>query len=211
MPDSPDANRGKGATVKADEPFNLLIAGVGGQGVLTLGGLVVHAAVRAGLDVKQSEIHGMAQRGGSVSTHVRIGRKVFSPVIDEGAAQLLVALEKLEALRYLHYLAPDGLLIVDDRAIPPLPVSSGALEYPPDVLDRCRAHAARVEVYSGEALASTIASARMLNTCFAGIVSRHLPFDESAWHAALAECFAARHLEANRQAFDHGRQARPRV
>ena len=188
-------------------PFNLIIAGVGGQGVLTLSSLVVQTAVRAGYDVKQSEIHGMAQRGGSVSSHVRIGRRIFSPVIDEGTADLVLALEKLEALRYLQFLSPQGTLIVDDRQIPPLPVSSGAMSYPPDVLQRCRANAAHVEVYSGDALARSAGSPRMLNTCFAGILSGHLPFDETAWREAIAEYFAARQPEANLRAFETGRAA----
>ena len=191
------------------ETINLLIAGVGGQGVITLSGLVAHAAVLSGFDVKQNEIHGMAQRGGSVSSHVRIGRKIHSPVIDEGAAHVLLALEKLEALRCIQYLSPNGLLIVDDRAIPPLSVSTGAMEYPVDVLMRCRARAARIEVYSGDTLSESVGSARMLNICFAGILSKHLPFEESAWREAVAECFAARHLEANLRAFDLGRSAKP--
>jgi len=195
-------------TTRTDQ-FNLLIAGVGGQGVLTLGSLIVHAAVQAGFDVKQSEIHGMAQRGGSVSSHVRIGRKIFSPVIEEGTADIILALEKLEALRYPQFLSPDGLLIVDDRAIPPLPVSSGTMEYPPDVLDRCRLCATRVEVYSGDELAKAIGSPRMLNTAFAGILSRHMPFDESAWRQAITEQFADRHREANLHAFQTGRAAKP--
>jgi indolepyruvate ferredoxin oxidoreductase beta subunit len=194
---------------KAGDGFNLLVVGVGGQGVITLSSVVVHAAVRAGFDVKQSEIHGMAQRGGSVSSHVRVGRKIYSPVIDEGTADIVLALEKLEALRYPHFLAPDGLLIVDDRAIPPLPVSSGEMEYPPDVLERCRLFAGRLEVYSGDALAAAIGSPRMLNTCFAGILSKHLPFDESAWREGIAECFVSRHLEANLRAFETGRSAKP--
>jgi len=195
--------------LNTDETFNLLVVGVGGQGVVTLSGLVVHAAVRAGFDVKQNELHGMAQRGGSVSSHVRVGRKIYSPLVDEGAADVVLALEKLEALRHIHFLSPSGLLIVDDRAIPSLPISSGAMEYPSDVLERCRAHASRVEVYSGTALAEVTGSPRTLNTCFAGILSKHLPFDESAWREAIAERFAACHRESNLRAFEIGRSAVP--
>ena len=189
--------------------FNLLIAGVGGQGVLTLSDLVVRAAVRSGYDVKQSEIHGMAQRGGTVSSHVRFGRKILSPVIDEGTAHLLVALEKLEALRYLHFLSPGGALIVHDLEIPPLPVSSGAVPYPTDVLDRCRAAAAHVEVFAHDDLVQALESPRMINTCFAGILSRRLPFELTAWREAIAERFAARSPDANLRAFDIGCTLRP--
>jgi indolepyruvate ferredoxin oxidoreductase beta subunit len=195
--------------LSSNEAFNLLVVGVGGQGVLTLSSLVVHAAVRAGFDVKQSELHGMAQRGGSVSSHVRVGRKIYSPVIAEGAADVVLALEKLEALRYPHFLSPNGLLIVDDCAIPPLPVSSGAMDYPPNALERCRALAPRIEIYSGQALAEAIGSSRMLNTCFAGILSRHLPFGAWIWREAVADYFAGRHPEANLRAFDIGRSATP--
>lgn len=192
------------------DSVSLLIVGVGGQGVITLSDLIVRAALRAGFDVKQSEIHGMAQRGGSVSSHVRIGRRIHSPVIDPGCADILLALEKLEALRYLHYLASDGLLIVDDRAIAPLPVSVGEVEYPSDVLARCRERAGRIEVYDGEGLVRSAGSHRMLNTCFAGVLSRHLPFAETAWREAIEERFADRHLESNLRAFEIGRSARPR-
>jgi len=193
----------------ASGAFNLLVVGVGGQGVLTLSDLVVRAAVRAGYDVKQSESHGMSQRGGSVSSHVRVGPKVHAPVIDEGMADVVLALEKLEALRHVHYLAPGGLLIVDDRQIPPMPVSTGAMAYPADVLARCRERAARLEVYSGEALLATIGSARLLNTAFAGILSKHLPFAETVWRDAVAERFAGREPEGNLRAFEIGRQAEP--
>lgn len=190
-------------------PINLLAVGVGGQGVLTLSALVVSAAMEAGFDVKQSEVHGMAQRGGSVMSHVRMGQKVFSPVIEEGTADIIVALEKLEALRHIHYLAPDGVLIVEDRAIPPLPVSTGEMAYPPDVLEQCRTRAGRVEVYDGAALAEALGTARTLNTCFAGVLSRHLPFDEAAWRKGLESCFSARDLEANVRAFQYGRSIQP--
>jgi len=189
--------------------FNLLIVGVGGQGVVTLSDVVVRAAVRAGFDVKQAELHGMSQRGGSVVSHIRFGRKIYSPVIDTGSAHLLLALEKLEALRHVHFLSPEGLLIVDDRAIPPLPVSTGAMEYPPDVLERCRERAPAMKVYKGDLLAASLRSARMINTCFAGILSQHLPFDESAWREAVAERFAERSPEGNLEAFEIGRAAKP--
>ncbi|MCX8036959.1 MAG: indolepyruvate oxidoreductase subunit beta [Candidatus Sumerlaeia bacterium] len=190
-------------------PINLLVVGVGGQGILTLSALVVSAAMEAGFDIKQSEVHGMAQRGGSVMSHVRMGRKIFSPVIEPGTADMIVALEKLEALRHIHYLAPQGVLIVEDRVIPPLPVSTGEMAYPPDVLEQCRARAGRVEVYDGAALALALGTERTLNTCFAGVLSRHLPFDEAAWRKGLEACFSARNLEANVRAFQHGRSVLP--
>jgi indolepyruvate ferredoxin oxidoreductase beta subunit len=188
---------------------NLLIVGVGGQGVITLSDIVVRTALRAAFDVKQSEIHGMSQRGGSVSSHIRIGRRIHSPVIDIGTAGIVVALERLEALRHVHFLAPDGLLIVDDLAIPPMPVSTGTMEYPDDVLVRCRERAARMEVYRGTDLAQEIGTSRMLNTCFAGVLSRHMRIDEAIWSETIRERFATRKPEANLEAFALGRKAKP--
>lgn len=194
---------------QTDRPMNILIAGVGGQGVVSLSDLVVQAAFRAGLDVKQSEIHGMAQRGGSVCSHVRFDRRIHSPVIDEGTANILVALERLEALRHLHYLAPGGLLIADTLAIPPMPVSSGQMDYPPDVVEQCRARIRKCEWYHGLQLTQKVGDPRMLNTCFAGILSRRLPFPEEDWRAAIEERFADRGPEPNLRAFELGRSATP--
>jgi indolepyruvate ferredoxin oxidoreductase beta subunit len=195
--------------MREDKNVHLLIVGVGGQGVVTLSDLVARVVVESGLDVKQSEVHGMAQRGGSVSSHVRIGRKIHSPIIDPGSADVLLALERLEALRFLHYLSGDGLLIVNDRAIPPVMCNTGAMEYPADVLERCRANVARIEVYCGADLAQAVGSPLLLNTCFAGVLSRHLPIEAPVWQKAITDRLDDRQPEANLKAFQIGREAEP--
>jgi len=112
--------------------MNILVCGVGGQGVLLFSNIVADLALAAGLDVKKSEVHGMAQRGGSVTSHIRFEPKVYSPLIEEGTADIIVAFEMMEALRYIHFLRPDGKLIYDTHRIDPLPVSTGAVERPTD-------------------------------------------------------------------------------
>ncbi|HTW93137.1 MAG TPA: indolepyruvate oxidoreductase subunit beta [bacterium] len=112
--------------------MNILVCGVGGQGVLLFSNIVSELALTAGLDVKKSEVHGMAQRGGSVTSHIRYAPKVASPLIEEGTADIIVAFEMMEALRYIHFLRPDGKLIYDSHRIDPLPVSTGVVERPTD-------------------------------------------------------------------------------
>src|SRR5690554_5936565 len=112
---------------------NILIVGVGGQGTLLTSRVLGSLACKMGYDVKVSEVHGMAQRGGSVVTHVRFGDRVSSPLIEEGRADILLAFEKMEALRWIHYLKEDGMLIVNDQAIDPMPVITGAAQYPDDI------------------------------------------------------------------------------
>ena len=112
--------------------MNILVCGVGGQGVLLFSDIIAELALTARLDVKKSEVHGMAQRGGSVTGHIRYAPKVFSPLIEEGTADIIVAFEMMEALRYIHFLSPNGRLIYDPHRIDPLPVSTGAVERPTD-------------------------------------------------------------------------------
>jgi indolepyruvate ferredoxin oxidoreductase beta subunit len=122
---------------------NVLICGVGGQGVLLFSDVLSQAAMVNGMDVKKSEVHGMAQRGGSVTSHVRFGTKVFSPLIEEGTADFIVAFEQLEALRYLHFLSPTGWVLIDTLQWKPMPVLIGAAEYPSDVIERVKAAVSR--------------------------------------------------------------------
>lgn len=181
----------------------ILIAGVGGQGIILAGKLTAQAAIIAGMDVKTSEIHGMAQRGGSVTTHVRFGSKVFSPVIDEGTADFLLAFEKLEGLRNLKFLKPGGTVILNDHAIEPLPVLMGRETYPGDVEKRI---AARFPLLVVNAVAEAEASGnvRAANVVLLGALARRLPFPLSVWEKALDAVVPARFLEVNRRAFTRG-------
>src|SRR5512139_3981046 len=124
--------------------YSILIGGVGGQGVLLTSKIIAEAALLAGLDVKQSEVHGMAQRGGSVLSQVRFGEKVFSPVVNEGEADLMIGFEPLETARYLHFLRDDGTVVYNTRPIGTIGVSIGKETYPEDIHGPIRKHAAKV-------------------------------------------------------------------
>ena len=153
--------------------FAVMIVGVGGQGTLLTSRILGGIALSAGFDVKLSEVHGMAQRGGSVVTYVRYGDKVEEPIVEEGTADVLIAFERLEALRYANYLRPDGVLIVNDQRIDPMPVVIGAAEYPADILENL---SKEYKVYSVDAMgeAKKIGNPRVFNLIVLGIAAQHM-------------------------------------
>lgn len=181
----------------------ILIAGVGGQGIILAGKLAAQAATVAGMDVKVSEIHGMAQRGGSVTTHVRFGTQVFSPVIDEGTADFLLAFEKLEGLRNLKYLKPGGTVVLNDHTIEPLPVLMGKEKYP-DAVEQQIAARFPLLVIDAVAEAGACGNVRAANVVLLGALAHRLPFPVSVWEEALGSVVPARFLEVNRRAFQRG-------
>jgi indolepyruvate ferredoxin oxidoreductase beta subunit len=184
---------------------NILFAGVGGQGILTSSRVLALAAVHAGLDVKMSEVHGMAQRGGNVDTHVRIGKEVPSSLIPKGGAHFLVAFEKLEALRYLDFLRPDGTAFVCPMEIPPLTQSlkkdSG---YVKDI-DKILAERAPGLVWvDAVSMARKVGDLRMVNVILLGALSPRLPMSPEDWEAAIRERFPKKVQEACLKAFRMG-------
>ncbi|MDI6631976.1 MAG: indolepyruvate oxidoreductase subunit beta [Bacillota bacterium] len=181
----------------------ILIAGVGGQGIILAGKLAAQAAILGGMDVKTSEIHGMAQRGGSVVTHVRFGPKVFAPVIDSGGADFLLAFEKLEGLRNLKFLRPGGTVILNDQVIEPLPVLLGKATYPADVVEQIGARFPLL-VINALAEAEGCGDTRTANVVLLGALAHRLPFPRSVWEEALRAVVPARFLELNRRAFARG-------
>lgn len=184
---------------------NVLIVGVGGQGVITLSDLMSRAAALAGFDVKKSEVHGMSQRGGSVNSHVRFGPRVWSPLVEPGQAHLVLALEKLEALRYLPYLDPAaGSLLINDQRIDPIPVASGQMKYPDDPIGQCRAAAKRVTVINAKSEADKLGNPRLQSTLMAGAASVALGLPAEFWMAAIEARFPKKWLEPNRKAFERG-------
>lgn len=185
------------------EVTSILIAGVGGQGIILAGKVIGQVAVLAGLDVKTSEIHGMAQRGGSVITHVRFGPRVYSPVIDPGTADLLLAFEKLEALRNLGFLKSGGTVILNNQVIEPLPVLLGKQKYPEAVEAQI---ATRFNLICLDALAEAAAcgNPRAANVVLLGALAHRLPFSYPVWEEALAAVVPARYLDINRRAFARG-------
>ena len=192
------------------KPRNVAIAGVGGQGIVLASEIVAQAALLAGCDVKKNEIHGMAQRGGSVVSEIRFGREVFSPVIPGGEVDVLVALELLEALRHTHRLRMDGVVISDKARIRPAVRPPGAPDYPRDVAARLRRSANTVILVPAASLAEKAGSARAANTVLLGVLSRHLELPIEAWEGALRACLRPRLLEMNLRAFKLGRRRRGR-
>ena len=187
------------------EITNILFAGVGGQGILTSSRILALAAVHAGLDVKMSEVHGMAQRGGNVDTHVRIGHKVPSSLIPEGAAHFLVAFEKLEALRYMHFLRPGGTALVCPQEIHPLALNLRKDEsYVKDVDAVLLAHAPNLVWVDAVSMAKEAGDLRMVNVILLGALSARLPMKEEDWEAAIRERFSAKVQEACLASFKRG-------
>lgn len=182
---------------------SIMIVGVGGQGTLLTSRIIGKTALKAGLDVKISEVHGMAQRGGSVVTFVRFGDQVAEPIVHEGNADVLIAFEKLEAKRYAHFLKKDGILIVNDARIDPMPVVIGVEKYPENVIESLsKDHV----VYSldGEKIAQELGNVKVLNSIILGLSAKHIGFDKQTWLDAVVETVPPKTIEINKQAFLKG-------
>ena len=185
---------------------SIMIVGVGGQGTLLTSRIIGKTALKAGLDVKISEVHGMAQRGGSVVTFVRFGDQVAEPIVHEGNADVLIAFEKLEAKRYAHFLKKDGILIVNDARIDPMPVVIGVEKYPENIIESLsKEHV----VYSlnGEKIAQELGNVKVLNSIILGLSAKHIGFDKETWLNAVTETVPPKTIEINKQAFLKGYEA----
>lgn len=187
-----------------DTAVNILIAGVGGQGTVLASKILGQVAMMAGFDVKQSEIHGMSQRGGSVVTHVRFGKKIYSPLVAAGNADVIMAFEELEALRYLPYLKKDGLLIVNQQKMLPMPVIAGNADYPEDVVEEVTALGVKVKAAAASALAMEQGDARAANVVLLGILARHLDFPMELWQEAIRNTVKEKLIDMNLRAFAVG-------
>lgn len=191
------------------KPIDFVLVGVGGQGILLASDILCHAGMAVGYDVKKTDVHGMAQRGGSVVSHVRLAERVFSPVVSTGSADFLLAFEKLEACRSIGYLRPGGVAVVSDEAIPTLPLSGSPAPYPDDatisrILD---GRAARVSMVPAGSLAHELGNLKVANVVLLGSLSRHLDIPAEAWQAAIEERVPARFRALNHSAFEAGRAA----
>ncbi|MDD5762047.1 MAG: indolepyruvate oxidoreductase subunit beta [bacterium] len=184
---------------------DVFLAGVGGQGTLLASEVLCDAFLLSGFDVKKSEVHGMAQRGGSVTTHLRFGPKVFSPLIEPGKADLLIAFEKMEALRFAHYLRPGGAMVVNAQEISPPSVATGQEPYPHDVEKRLRAVTDRLHIVDALSAALSMREVRAVNMVMVGAASRFLPLPESAYEEALTARLPSMIVAVNVQAFRAGR------
>lgn len=186
--------------------LNILLVGVGGQGTILASKIISYVALAQGMDVKMSEIHGMAQRGGSVVTQVRMAEKVYSPIIEAGEADIIVGFEQLEAYRWVHYLKPGGTLIVNDQKISPLPVLIGAARYPSTILDDLKAKVPQVLVIPALQLALEAGNPKAANTVLVGTLAGKLDFPAEIWQAALEDRVPAKFLEINKSAFEAGKK-----
>lgn len=185
---------------------DILVAGVGGQGILLTSDIITQVAFEEGCDVKKSEIHGMAQRGGSVISEVRFGKKVYSPLIKTGEADFLLAMEKLEALRFIHYLKPEGVLIVNDLEIPPLPVSLGKEKYPANVFSLLREKTSQMIKVDAVRIAKEIGNLKTMNVVMLGVLSFFLPFSLFTWKNVIEKRVPSHSLDENLKAFEAGRE-----
>jgi indolepyruvate ferredoxin oxidoreductase beta subunit len=185
---------------------DILIVGVGGQGVLLASEIISAVALRAGLDVKKSEVHGMSQRGGVVSSHVKIAPRVYSPTIAQGQADILMAFEQAEGLRALNWMKKDGIAVVSHTTLIPAIVSSSKdLEYPKDPIATMQAKAPNVIPVPADKIAGELGNPRLVNTILLGVLSNHLSFSVTDWNEALKSKVKARFIDINLQAFERGR------
>jgi indolepyruvate ferredoxin oxidoreductase, beta subunit len=185
----------------------VLIAGVGGQGILRASDIFSRVIMAAGLDVKKSEVHGMAQRGGCVTSHVRYGVKVYSPLARKGNVDVLVSFEKMDTLRYLDYLKDDGSVIINTEEIYPPAVNLGEAIYPTDVIAKIRELSYQVKVIDAAPLALQAGNIRAVNTVLLGALSDCLPLSTETWEKVLKEAFPPKLIETNIVAFRLGRTA----
>ena len=184
---------------------NIMIVVVGGQGALLASKTLGQVLLDAGYDVKVSEVHGMSQRGGSVVTYVRYGDKVYSPIVDKGEADFIVSFELLEAARYTEFLRKDGQIVVNTQKIDPMPVITGAAEYPEDLVGKMSGAGIKIDALDCLTLAEQAGTSKAVNIVLMGRLSRYMDFPEEAWMSAIEKLVKPQFLEVNKKAFLLGR------
>jgi len=182
---------------------NIIITGTGGQGIVLASRIIANVAFKSGFDVKESELHGMAQRGGSVIGHIRFGKVVYSPNIPWGKADIMIALEELEALRYLHFLKPHGIIILNRKKI--LPSIEGK-EYPQNIELLLIEKGFIVKCIDAEAIAKQIGNPKVENSIILGFLSVLLPFKQKLWEEIIKSAVPLKTVEINLKAFNEGRR-----
>jgi len=190
------------------ETKSVMIVGVGGQGSLLASRLLGNVLLAQGYDVKVSEVHGMSQRGGSVVTYVKYGDKVYSPVIEKGEADAVISFELLEAARCLPYLKKGGHLITSTQQIDPMPVITGAAEYPTDLVEKIKAKGVDIVAVDALSLAEEAGTAKASNVVLMGVLASRMDYPEELWQKALEQCVPAKFLELNKKAFELGKNAK---
>jgi indolepyruvate ferredoxin oxidoreductase beta subunit len=181
-----------------------MIVGVGGQGTLLASRIIGNALIQQGYDVKMSEVHGMAQRGGSVVTYVKYGEKVYSPIVEKAGADIILAFEELEAARWISYLKKDGILIMNTQKINPMPVITGAAEYPSELTAKINGTVSRCISLDALSLAKQAGTVKAVNVVLIGVLAKAAGYDKDLWLEALGNTVPARFLEINKKAFELG-------
>lgn len=185
------------------ETKNIMIVGVGGQGTLLTSRVLGGVMQDGGYQVKMSEVHGMAQRGGSVVTFVRYGDEVFEPIVEEGCADVLIAFERLEALRYAHFLKKDGVIIINDQRMDPMPVVMGAAQYPENIIEDL---SKQYKVIPVDAMseAKKLGNTKVFNVVILGVAAKHMDFTVDAWNSVIERVVKPKFVEINKKAFAAG-------
>lgn len=184
--------------------LNIMIVGVGGQGTLLASRILGNVAMKKGYDVKVSEVHGMSQRGGSVVTYVKMGEKVYSPLIEKGEADIIIAFEKLEALRWIHYLKKGGTLVVNDQEIDPMPVIIGKAKYPENIIAKLIDNGIRMMSVDALRIARECGNIKAVNIMLIGLMSKSTDIDRNVWLEAIREVVPQKLLDVNIKAFNAG-------
>ena len=185
---------------------DIILSGVGGQGILSIAAVIGRAALEDGLHIKQAEVHGMSQRGGSVSTQVRFGKKVYSPIIGEGSADILVSFEEMEAARYARFLKKDGKMVVNKTQIPSLPVLSGACQYPQGIIAELKKHVP-VRDLDATKIATDLGNPKSANVVLLGALIEALGLHDIDWKSIIAKTVKPAFVDINLKSFDAGMAA----
>lgn len=187
-----------------NEVKNILFAGVGGQGILRASDIICEVIMEAGFDVKKSEVHGMAQRGGCVTSHVRYGKKVYSPLAEPGSIQTLVSFEKMESLRYLSFLRKDAAIVVNTEEVYPPAVNMGESPYPDDAVEFLQNHYKTVISFDAAKLARKAGNIKTANVILLGALSNHMKIEKSIWESVIKKSFPEKLIKVNLEAFQMG-------
>jgi indolepyruvate ferredoxin oxidoreductase beta subunit len=183
---------------------NILLAGVGGQGIILASKILATGLINSGYDVKMSEVHGMAQRGGSVTTQVRFGEKVYSPIIGKGQADILVSFETMETGKWLDYLKPEGKIVINDYRLPSAPILIGAVEYPEGVIEHISSIVSDVTVMKAADLAKELGNVRTMNVIIVGALIKALELEDLDWETVIKETVKPKFIEINIKALTLG-------
>lgn len=188
---------------KMSDVKNILLVGVGGQGTILASKILSYALLEAGYDVKMSEVHGMAQRGGSVTTQIRFGKKVYAPIIGKGEADIIVSFEKMEAVRWIEFLKPDGKIVVNDYEIPSAPVLIGKAEYPEGVLETLKENV-DTTIFKAADIAKQLGNIKTMNIVLLGALVKAMGIVDLDWNAAIKSNVKEQLVDININAFNQG-------